>query len=502
MSQAYDEAPDLERLRREVKELREKGNYYQSILESADKGIWVIDSNYKTVYINYRMAEMLGTAIDKVMGGTVWKFMDEANWHNFINMVSRCKEGCLDQIDIMFHRADGRVLWTLASLAPFFDMQGFRVGVSGTFVDITERKRMETALKETRDNLMKAQHVGRMGSWVRDLKTDMIESSGEIGEILGIEAVPTKVDDIIKFIYSPDERERFRRIVQEGIEKTGSYKIDVRMMRPDGRDIYCHLEAEVVKDGSGRPVKVVGVLQDITERKKAELELRESRAQSEFFIDLISHNMGNMNHALLGYLELALEKLMPGEYNRELLAKPIEIIKDSGRLINDVRKLRQVVSGEISVKKMDISSILAETVAEVPKEKERDIRINFAPRSGCTVMANELLKDAYSRVIENSIRHSSGPLTINVNLAEAQENGQGYCRVELADNGPGIPGEIKRTLLLDFNEPGNNFTRIGFGLRFVKTLVDSYHGKIWLEDRVPGEYEKGLRVVITIPKAE
>jgi PAS domain S-box-containing protein len=502
MSQAYDETPSAEKLLKEIKELREREAYYKNIIDSANKGIWVINNDYKTVYINYRMAEMLGTTIDEAMGTTVLKFLDDENWHTFMDVLSRCREGCKEQFDIKLRRTDGRELWALAGLVPFFDRQGFRIGVSGTFVDITERKRMEMALKESKDNLLKAQHVGRMGSWVRDLKTNMIETSGEMSEILGVKIAPMTVEDVSKMIYSPEEWERIQRISQEAIEKFGSFKTDVRMVRPDGKEIYCDLEAEVVKDNLGHPVKIVGILQDITERKKIELALRESRAQSELLIDLISHDIGNTNQAILGYLELACDRLAPSEKDRELLATPMQIINDSSQLISDVRKLRRVVSKEITVKMVDTVSVLSEAIADLPQVKGRDVRINFEPANACPVMANELLKDAFSHIIMNSIKHSSDSLTINVGLREVQENGKGYCRVEFEDNGPGIPDEVKKKLLTDIQETEDKKSRIGLGLRFVKTLVDTYHGKVWMEDRVAGDYRKGVRVIVMLHMAE
>jgi signal transduction histidine kinase len=117
-------------------------------------------------------------------------------------------------------------------------------------------------------------------------------------------------------------------------------------------------------------------------------------------------------------------------------------------------------------------------------------------------MANELLKDAFSHIIMNSIKHSSDSLTINVGLREVQENGKGYCRVEFEDNGPGIPDEVKKKLLTDIQETEGKISRIGLGLRFVKTLVDMYHGKVWMEDRVAGDYRKGVKVIVMLPMAE
>jgi hypothetical protein len=106
MSQAYDETPSVEQLLKEIKELREREDYYKNIIESANKGIWVINNDFKTVYINYRMAEMLGTTIDEAMGAAVLKFLDDENWYIFMEMLSRCWEGGKEQFDIKFRRTD------------------------------------------------------------------------------------------------------------------------------------------------------------------------------------------------------------------------------------------------------------------------------------------------------------------------------------------------------------------------------------------------------------
>jgi PAS domain S-box-containing protein len=501
MSYANDEFRNADQLIKEIKELRERGDYYKNIIESADKGIWVINNDFETVYVNYRMAEMLGYMVEEILGESVLKLIDEDNRDIFKARLSQCQKGCKERFDFRFRRKDGRELWTMAGISPFFDRQGRKIGVNGTFADITERKLMEMALQETKDELMKAQHIARVGSWVRDLKTNRFELSDELRDISGLTKEPVYLEDVLKIIHS-DDRERISQTLQSAIQAYGSYKADTRIVRPDGKMLFCHLEADVVRDKWDKPVKVVGILQDITERKQAEISLREARAQSEFFIDLISHDIGNMNQAIMGYLELALDMLAPSENKKELLTKPIEIIKDSSRLINNVRKLRLAISGEIPMISMDVESALSDAIADFSHIEGRDVRINHKPKTECHVMANELLKEAFSKIIMNSLQHSSGPLTINIDLNEVLEDGKDYCRVDFEDNGPGVPDEVKEKLLKGIREAHEKNIRKGLGLHFVKTLMDAYHGKVWMEDRVPGDYSKGVRVVVLLPMAE
>ncbi len=496
MRQAEDDDRPID----EIRKLRERGDYYKNILEAADKGAWVINDGLKTVYINYRMAEMLGATIDEAMGVTVLKFLDEESSQTFMDMLSRCQAGQKVQFDLKIRRADSRELWALASLVPFFDGQGRRIGVSGTFADITERKLMEMALKEARDNLVKAQHVGRMGSWVRDLETDMVEASGEMGEILGVKIIPVTMEKVYQTLYTPGESERVRRISQEAIAKGGSYKTDVRIIRPDGKEIYCHLEAEVVRDRSGRPVKVVGILQDITERKKMEIAMQRARSQAEFFIDLISHDIGNMNQAIIWYLEMARDVLPEESKSDELIAKPMEIVNKSSRLIHEVRTLRQIGKGEVAVEKVDAGALLAHAVEKYAAFP--GIRINYRlPGERCDVMAGDALADAFSGLLASFVEYAKKAKDIDIRVSRTLEEGEPYCRFIFEDNGPGISDKIKAKWASEEWEQEGKIVRRTLGLRFVKAVVQAYGGKVWVEDRVPGDHKKGVSVVIRLKAA-
>ncbi len=110
--------------------------------------------------------------------------------------------------------------------------------------------------------------------------------------------------------------------------------------------------------------------------------------------------------------------------------------------------------------------------------------------------------DVFTNLIGNSVKHSQGDLTVNIRVDEAADDGVKYCRVDVEDDGPGIPDQLKSTLFDRLNLTTTRAKGKGFGLCLIKMLVDDYHGKFWVEDRVAGDYTKGARFVVLLPAVE
>jgi len=115
------------------------------------------------------------------------------------------------------------------------------------------------------------------------------------------------------------------------------------------------------------------------------------------------------------------------------------------------------------------------------------------------VMANSLLKDVFSNIVENSIKHSKGPLTISIEVLKVEKNGRQYYRVDIEDNGPGITDELKKKLFIEVDKYKIKAERRGFGLQLVSALVQMFKGRVWVEDRIPGDHTKGARFVVILP---
>ncbi len=263
---------------------------------------------------------------------------------------------------------------------------------------------------------------------------------------------------------------------------------------------WLYFTAAAIKS-NGEIIAAVETLEDITERKRAEEQLQEAKRQAEMYVELMGHDINNMNQVGIGSLELVLGEPGLSEAAKRSIEKALGALNDSSKLINNVEKLKRISTGEVKAWKIDLGKILADVRARYLEAPGRAVTINYVPVSGCFVTANELLTDVFSNIVENAIKHSRGPVTIDIGLVNIARNGKYYCMVTIDDNGPGIPDELKGRLFTRFQRGVTRVGGKGLGLYLVKSLVESYGGMVWAEDRVPGEPGKGSRFVVLLPPA-
>jgi PAS domain S-box-containing protein len=144
----------------------------------------------------------------------------------------------------------------------------------------TRRKRVEEALAENRARLEEAQRLAHVGWWERDLITDRVTVSDEIVRILGTRPVGRWLNSI-----HPEDRSRAAKAAETAVRGGPRYDVEYRVVCPDGTLRVVHSQADVTWDASGRPLRKFGVLQDITELRQAEQELRASEARFRTFVD-------------------------------------------------------------------------------------------------------------------------------------------------------------------------------------------------------------------------
>jgi PAS domain S-box-containing protein len=182
---------------------------------------------------------------------------------------------------------DGSVIWfhDQATVVPGPDGRGALL--QGVMLDITDRKLAEAKVRDSQARLAEAQRLAQMGSWEYEPAADRVTLSDELYRICGIRPgeLPDGMQAALERFVHPDDRATVERQLAQAAQKPGPFGYQMRIIRPDGEVRMLENHGDVVVDDNDRPVRIVGTVQDITDRKRAEGALRQSHEQFQSIID-------------------------------------------------------------------------------------------------------------------------------------------------------------------------------------------------------------------------
>lgn len=401
---------------------------------------------------------------------------------------------------------DGTIHWLYGRGHVFKDRTGRPLRLLGVNIDITERKRAEADLRSARrfQETLISNLPGMVYRCRNDRDWTIEYVSDGCLELTGYKPADLILNRHISFndLIYPDDQEHLREEIQDAIRMKKPFKSSYRIRTASGQEKWVWEHGRSVPGDKPGDIALEGFITDITERKIAEEELVNAKAQAELYLDLMGHDITNMNQALMGYLELMEVMWESGEIDKRLIDNSIEVINRSSKMIGDVKKLTQLQAGKVSLVDVDVCEMLSEVKTQYEGRSDRPVTINYTPAKECIVSAGGLLKTVFENLVDNAIKHSTGPVTIEIINDRITREGHLYYRITVTDTGPGIPDDLKNKIFMDLKEIGEKTARRGFGLYLVRTLIAYYHGQVWVEDRVPGDYTKGAKFVVVLPAAE
>jgi PAS domain S-box-containing protein len=250
--------------------LRQSEEQYRRIVETATEGIWVVEGEGVTRFVNQRMADMLGYLPEEMTNRPIFDFLDAEN------------RALQDQSDYKFRRKDGSAMWGIASVSVLLDKMGEYTGVLMMVTDITERKQAESALRDSEERYRAltelisdyayAYRVEPDGSFVHEWITDSFTRITGYGWE-ELDAVGTYA------LYHPDDADKATQQVAEVLQGQTSGG-EIRIRTKAGETRWLHIQRRPVWDEQAqRVIRFYGVAKDITERKQAEEALRESETR-------------------------------------------------------------------------------------------------------------------------------------------------------------------------------------------------------------------------------
>lgn len=235
------------------------------------------------------------------------------------------------------------------------------------------------------------------------------------------------------------------------------------------------------------------------------LEMMENeKDRSKLYLDLLSHDIANLNTPLYSYFDL-LMKTESSKETKEILRKAHAQVEAMSALVSRVRKLSKGDLEDMEeTRTVMVRDVIKEAIRSIKgafPNKEININLEMPENEPFPARAGEMLDEIFLNILHNAVKFSSGKkVRIDVTIERMEIRGRWFCAVRIADYGSGVPDDMKEEIFSGRKAVAASFARgFGIGLNMCRKLVEKYGGSVWVEDRVRGDHTRGACFVITLP---
>jgi PAS domain S-box-containing protein len=511
------------------KALKESEERFRNMANAIPQLAWIAHPDGYIYWYNEQWYSYTGTKQEQMEG---WGWQSVHDPEVLAKVLEQWKAsivmGQMFDMEVPLRGADGIFRPFLTRVLPLKDAAGDILEWFGTCTDVTERKKAEEDLKEALDsleekvkertkeldkayNLLKdsekrlheAQKMSHIGNWEWDITTDKAYWSDELRRIF--RRTSRKVDptynEYLSYVH-PEDRDYVENAFKKAINGK-HYSIDHRIILANGEERIVHIKSEAIFDEKKTPIRVKGIVQDITERKNVEevlklklKELSRSNEELEQFAYVSSHDLQEPLWMITGYLQL-LQRRYQGEFD-DKADKYIHFAVDGAfrmqNLINDLLEFSRVTTTTREPEFTDCELILNQVLSNLELFiKENNAAVSREPLP--VVMADSIqLVQVFQNLIINGIKFQSGDAP-KIHISAEKKANEWVFSVQ--DNGIGIDPQYFKTIFEIFKRlhKREEYSGTGIGLSICKKIVERRGGRIW----VKSELGKGSTFYFTLP---
>jgi PAS domain S-box-containing protein len=468
---------------------RQESKLKESLLASINDGFFSLDKNLKITYYNKAAARLLKRSSKQVLGKYVFDAFPEARGSIFAEKYKQALEEQKSFEFEIYFEVKPIDNWYQVKITPFEE------GLSVFFVVTTEQKKSQQLLIEQSQALKQAQQIAQIGTWKWNKETDEMSCSEEMLSIFGLEKteMPITAEKIATEFAHPEDREKVNEVFAKTRSGNDFLAFEFKIVRPDRQTKTLWIEACSSQRKDANATTISGIVHDITDRKRIELErlrLEKFASKSQKIEALgtlaggIAHNFNNFLCGVFGNIELAMDENDKARRKR-FLSNAMKSMETAKALT------RQLVTfargGDPEKQQGDIWSTVKDAANFALAGANLSLKVvEPGPLWQCSYDRGQI-----SQVINNIVINSrqampdGGEITLkaqNVNIEHTQINNLHsgkYVKISVSDNGPGIPEKYAAKVFDPFFS--TKVTNQGLGLAISYSIVAKHGGILALQ---------------------
>lgn len=476
-----------------------------AMLDGLLEGYEVIDSDWRYLYVNEAFARQARLTVRELLHHTMMEVFPGIESTELFSALRGCRQDHRPrQMDLRWEYPDGSVGWYELRI------EAIPEGLFVLSIDITERKRATDALRESERRLAESQRVAGVGSWAAELPDSQMRWSDETYRIYGVSRdtfVPT-AESLFGLIHSAD-RAGLQESIRACLADERPHEMEFRSIRPDGSIRWLSGRGQLVYDDARKPIRIIGTVQDITERKELEAQFLQSQKMESVgrLAGGVAHDFNNLLSVILGWTGMALADLPPEHPIRESLEEVVRAGEGAASLTKQLLAFsrQQVVEPTV----FNPNALVAEMKKSLRRLIGEDIELitRPAPDLGTVKMDRGQLEQVFMNLVVNArdAMPKGGKLvleTANVALdaeyprRHADVAPGDYVMLAVTDSGTGMSEDVKTHIFEAFFTTKAAGKGTGLGLATSHGIVKQAGGHI----DVYSEMGVGTTMKIYLPR--
>lgn len=478
--------------------LEESNQRYHLVLKGASVGIWDwYDMSQNKEYWSPKFYELLGYLPDEIPA-TLENFKEilhpDDREKTFALLDKHISTGAYFDVDYRLKTKSGSYKWFRGSGQVSKGTQNLPQRMVGSIQDIHEKKLIEIQQNNLIAKLSKTENMTKSGHWHWDIQTQQMIWSRAIFDIFEIDSSLPPLSDEEAFTYVFEEdRSELRKILNHSIKNKEPYVCTYRIEVKDKLK-YLHRDGAPLYDEGNKLVGFIGIIQDVTELRKKELELKDinknlakSNDDLERFAYITSHDLKAPLRGIANlkfFIEEDLGEILCSNDDR---AKKVhshlnrlgEQVSKMESLISGILEYSKIESSVVSIKEISIDNIIEEIAKDGGYSLKKQLIIEGELPTLCTDVVR--LAQVFSNLIGNAFKYHHNPKQAKV-IVSAEKSGE-FIKFSIKDNGPGISKKYHEKIFQIFQtlQAKTNPDSTGIGLTLVKRIVENFGGTIELD---------------------